>query len=227
MALPFPNVPNLPGVPPIPRLPGVVVSAGLTVASGVISTLIGNSAKRPVLWGVFDSNNQLALSPDSVLSFSYRQRKDISNFPVVPDSFANYNKVDTPFEIQVRVSKGGTLSDRTNLIKQAQALLDSLQLYTIRTPEISFQNCNLEDYDIDRPDPTDSNFLKNVVLNFVQILQANAQYTNTSVNTANAQSSAALPTSGVGKVQPQVPSGVLASSGQSALQSAASFSSLF
>lgn len=226
MPLPFPNVPNLPGVPPVPRLPGVAVSVGLTIASGVITALLGTAAKQN-LWGVFDSNNNLVLSPDSILGFSYRKRMQVADFPIVGGSFANYNKVNQPFEIQIRLSKGSRSSDRANLLKQIKALLASVQLYTIVTPEQTFMNCNLEDSDINREGPEDAYFLKDTALTFVEILQATPQYTNTAVNTSNAQSSAALPTSNVGTVQPQVPSGVLLSSGQSAQQSAGAFPSLF
>ena len=227
MALPFPNVPNLAGVPGIPRLPGGVVSVGLTIASGAISALLGQSAQKQSLWGVFDTNNKPVLSPDSILGFSYRKRMPVADFPVVDGGFADYNKVNTPFEIQVRLSKGSRSIDRANLLKQIKALLASVQLYKIVTPEQTFTNCNLEDFDMNRNGGEDAYFLKDTTLTFVEILQATAQYTNTAVNTSNAQSSAALPASNVGTVQPQVPSGVLLSSGQSAQQSAGAFPSLF
>jgi Dit-like phage tail protein len=223
----FPNVPNLPGVPAVPRLPGSAVGIGVAIASGVISSLLGQAAKKPLLWGIFDSSNKLALAPDSVLEFSHRKHRDISDFPVIPGSFASYNKVDLPFDIQIRLAKGSKSSDRATLLKQVEALVESIQLYTVVTPERTYKNCNLGSYEITRGGPSDAYFLKQVDLTFVEILQASAQYTNTGINTSNAQSAAALPTSNVGTVQTQPPSGVLASSGTSATQSAGQFPSLF
>ena len=221
MALPFPNVPNLPGVPPVPRLPGVAVSAGLTIASGAISALLGQSAQKQNLWGIFDSTMTPVLDPDSVLEFSHRKQRSVSDFPIVKGSFASYNKIDLPFEIQVRISKGSRSADRKTLLNQLQALVESIDLYTIVTPEQKYENCNLEHYEVARTSAKDAYFLTQVDLTFIQIIQSTAQYTNTPVNTSNAQSSAALPVTNQGTVQPQTPSGNVASLGQSALNAAA------
>ena len=227
MASLFPNVPNLPGVPPLPRLPGSVTSAVLTVGSGVISALLGQSAKRRNLWGIFDNTGNQVPLQDSVLEFAYRRQFDVSDFPVVKGAFASYNKVQRPYEIQVRLSKAGTQSDRAQFLNAIDSMLSSTSLYTIRTPEKSYSNCNPDRAEVSRTGPKDAFFLTQVDLYFIQIVQTTPQYTNTAVNTSNAQSSAALPTSNVGTVQPQAPSGVLLSSGQSALQSAGKFPSLF
>lgn len=228
MALPFPNVPNLPGVPAVPRLPGVVASAGLTIASGVITALLGGSAQQPSLWGVYAVGSQTpALLPDSTLEFSYQRQFDVSDFPIVNGSFSAYNKVQRPFEVQLRLSKGGTQQARAQFLDAIESMANSLTLYNIHTPEKIYRNCTLERPQVARTSNRDAFFLTQVNLFFIQIRQTSAQFTNTGINTANAQSSAALPTANQGNQQPQVPSGVLQSSGQSALQASQGLGNLF
>lgn len=220
MALPFPNVPNLPGVPQIPRLPGAVVSTALTVGSGVITALLGGAAQQPSQWGVYAIGSQTpALQPDSTLEFSYRRQFDVSDFPIVQGAFASYNKVQRPFEVQLRLSKGSTLQARAQFLNAIEAMAAAITLYNIHTPEKIYKNVNLDRWEVARTSEKDAFFLTQVDLYFIQIQQTSAQYTNTGVNTSNAQSSAALPTSNVGTVQPQPTNGVALASGMSALSS--------
>lgn len=227
MALPFPNVPNLPGVPQVPRLPGAVVSAGLTIGSGIITALLGGSAQQPSLWGVYAVGSQTpALQADSTLEFSFQRQFDVSDFPIVKGAFAAYNKVQRPWEVTLRLSKGGTKQERAQFLNAIETMANSIALYNIHTPEKLYRNGNLDRVGLPRTSANDAFFLK-VDLYFIQIQQTNAQYTNTGVNTSNAQSSAALPTSNLGNQQPQAPSGVLQSSGQSALQASQGLGNLF
>lgn len=245
MALPFPNVPNLPGVPAVPRLPGAVTSTGLTIASG-IKTLLANSAQRPNLWGVYAVGSQKpALVPDSTLEFSYRRDFNISDFPVVAGSFAAYNKVQRPFEVQLRLSKGGTQQERTQFLNSIEALSNSITLYNIHTPEKIYRDCNLSRWEVSRREARNAFFLTDVDLHFTQIRQTTAQYGDTGTfllgvtpyspaaegdfnfSLLNAQSPAALPTTNQGNVQPLPATGQTASIGRSALGTAAANSKTF
>ena len=251
MALPFPNVPNLPGVPPIPRLPGAVVSTALTVGSGVITALLGGAAQKPNLWGIYNAKGTFTvtpgvgaqstgltpvLNPDSTLEFSYRRDFDVSDFPVVNGAFASYNKVQRPFEVQLRLSKGSTQQARTQFLNAIETLASSLTLYDIHTPEKIYQNCNLARWEVSRTSAKDAFFLTQVDLTFVEIRQTTAQYGTSPIflpgispysspsfdwSLQNAQSPAALPTVNQGTVQPQPTSGNAASIGQNALNTAA------
>ena len=225
MALPFPNVPNLPGVPQVPRLPGAVVSTGLTIGSGIITALLGAAAQKQNLWGIYVVGEQTpTIQPDSTLEFSYRQQFDVSDFPVVSGAFASYNKVQRPFEIQLRLSKGGTQHDRSLFLSTIDTMLAAITLYDIHTPEKIYSTCNLDRAEVTRTSAKDAFFLTQVDLYFIQIMQTAPQYTNTEtfypgISTYNAQSSAAVPTTNQGTVQPQTTSGNVASIGQSALGS--------
>jgi hypothetical protein len=218
-------IPGLPTLPPSAATPIIA-----TIASEAISALLWQASQSPPAWGVFDTKNNQVVSPDSILEFSHRQDSNISNFPVQEGQFGSYNKVIQPFEIQLRFSKGGTLKDRTQFLQDIDALYQSIDLYTVHTPERSYQNVNLERYEVSRRGNRGAYFLTEVDLYFIQIIEVTAQYTTTAFapppllayNPAyypNAQSPAAQPVSNVGSVQPQLPTSQMEQMGNAALNS--------
>lgn len=161
-------------------------------------------------WGVYDSNGGLAIIPDSMLAFSLERDSDLPTFPVqagsgtTPSGFANYNKVSLPYDVVVKVSKGGTQDDRSQLLQDIETMYASLGAYTIITPEESYTNVNLKNYRIERNGPSGAFFLQEVYLYFRQIEQVSAQYTSTSsgTNLQNAQPTAAQPADNLGYIYP-------------------------
>lgn len=208
---------QIPGVPLLPL--GAAAPAVTLIASEAISSLLWQAAQSPPAWGVFDGQGNQVLFPDSVLEFSNRQEYEISNFPVQAGSFASYNKVIRPFEVQLRFSKAGTQDDRSAFLQALDALASSLDLYTITTPERVYLNVNLERYEVIRRGAKGAYFLTEVDAYFLQILEVQPQYTTTAVQLPNAQSDAAQPTSNVGNVQPQTPSSQETQDGQAAMAS--------
>jgi hypothetical protein len=211
MALPIPGLPQLP--------PSAATPIIATIASEAISALLWQASQSPPAWGVFDDQGNQVVFPDSVLEFSHRQDSNISNFPVQEGQFASYNKVVLPYEVQLRFSKGGSQSDRTQFLQDIQNLWESIDLYTVVTPERTYPNMNLERYELTRRGPKGAYFLTEVDLYFLQIIPVTAQYTTTAVQLPNAQSAAAQPVSNVGSVQPQAPSSQQSQQGAAALSS--------
>jgi len=204
----------------LPQLPPLVGRPGITLlASEVISALLWQAAQIPPAWGVFDDAGQQVLFPDSVLEFSNRQEYEISNFPVQAGSFASYNKVIRPFEIQLRFSKSGTEDERAAFLDDLDDLAGSLNLYSIHTPERVYDDVNLDRYEVTRRGAKGAYFLTEVDAYFIQIIQVEAQYTTTAVQLPNAQSSSALPTSNVGTTPTQPPSSQQSQDGDAALNS--------
>lgn len=204
MSLPFPDVPPYPGVPALPRLAGVVYSIpGLGIA---LSGLLGNAAAQAQInWGIFGSGANIGtavVTPDSVVDFGNRNEWEVSDFPVQSGSFATYNKVKRPFECSVRLTKGGSQSDRQNFLAQIDAIAGDTNLYTILTPEWAYLNCNVTRYEITRRGAAGAYFL-DVDVYFIQIIQVTAQYTNVSTQTANAADPTAQPAVNQGLVNPQ------------------------
>jgi len=209
----------IPGIPQLPAGAATPVIAG--IASEAISSMLWQAAQSPPAWGVFDSGGNQVLFPDSVLEFSRRQEYEISNYPVQAGEFGSYNKVLRPFEIQMRFSKGGTVNDRANFLNSIDALIQSISLYTVVTPEVVYPNMNAERQEIMRRGAKGAYFLTEVDVYFIQIIEVTAQYTSTATQLTNAQPASAQPVSNVGTVQPQAPTSQQAQTGGLALQTAA------
>lgn len=213
MSLTFPNVPNLPGVPQLARaaLPNV---QSLTVALGgaVLSSLFGSLSTQNQ-WGIFDSDGTAVIIPDSFLAFEHHPRWKISDFPVqgtqtTPTAFATYNKVKLPFDCRVRMSKGGSVSDRKTFLTVLEALAESIDMYSILTPEYQYQNCDIEYYDVVRETQGQQSngayALWEVDVYFKSVVPVQAQYSTTQL--ANAANPSAQPDYVSGVVLPQTPS---------------------
>ncbi len=213
MSLPYPNVPNLPGVPQVPRQPGVTPSSGPSISSSASQGALWQSSQSAPVWGIFDSAGNQVVTPDSVFDFSYSKTYDVPTFPVqtgsetAPTGFASYNKVELPFEISVRMTKGGTEADRTAFLNQIDAIAGTTNLYTIVTPEKSYQNVTITQPQVTRRGAGGAYFLAEVDVYFTQVLQTTGVYTTTGVpTTTNAADPTARPVTAQGNVNPQTPS---------------------
>lgn len=199
----FPNVPNLPGVPPLLRntLSTVSTVQGLVAGANTIRQFFAGSPAKP-LWGIFNLQNQSVVDADSFLSFDNTNERNVPDFAVQGGSFASYNKVKLPSRTGVRISKGGTLGDRQALIRQLDALLDSLDTFIVLTPEKSYLSVNMERYTLDRRDKDAAFFFTDVQLYFREIQQVDVVFTNTDSSTMNAQAPSAQPPVNNGVIQP-------------------------
>lgn len=199
----FPNVPNLPGVPPLLRntLSAVSTVQGLVAGVGTIRQFFAGAPAKP-LWGIFNLQQQSVVDADSFLSFDNTNERNVPDFAVQGGSFASYNKVKLPSRTGVRISKGGTLGDRQALIRQLDALLDSLDTFIVLTPEKSYLSVNMERYTLDRRDKDAAYFFTDVQLYFREIQQVDVVFTNTDSSTVNAQAPSAQPPVNNGVIQP-------------------------
>jgi hypothetical protein len=203
VSLQFPNVPNLPGVPQVARSILAPVTQ-VVIGAASIQNLLASASAAPNIWGVFDSNGNQVITPDSIREFGTRAEWRVSNFPVQQGSFASYNKVTLPAEYSVRMVKGGTIADRQAFQAQVEMVAASLDLYTIITPEESYQNVNVTRYEITRKGAAEA-FFVSVDLFFQLIIQVGAQYstTTTTPDTSNAASPSAQPNQSQGTVTAQ------------------------
>lgn len=205
------------------------------ITSAAITKLLSLAAQSPIQWGVIESgagaNPTPVLSPDGggVLEFHYSRRYEVSKYPVQKGSFADYNKVISPFEIELRFAIGGTLAERTAFLGRLEQICGSIDLYDVITPEIAYRSCNPTRFEVHRRGGQGAYFLADVSLYFEEILQSTPQYSNNTITPFypgiskyaldNAQNGASLPTSNVGTAYPLPATGVLANMGQSAIDS--------
>lgn len=207
----------IPGVPQL--LPGAALPVTVAIATEVVSGLLWQASLQPPAWGVFDSAGNLMIDADSVLEFTHRKEYEISDYPIQEGEFGSYNKVIRPFEVQLRFSKSGTLTDRAQFLQSIEDLAESLALYSVVTPERTYGNMNLERYEVSRRGARGAYFLTEVDCYFREVIQVTPQYTTSAVQLPNAQSAAAQPTSNVGTVNPTAPTSARTLQGQAALSS--------
>jgi hypothetical protein len=148
-------------------------------------------------WGIAQ-NGVFVIVPDSIVSVDFKRDWQIPNYPMENGAFQSYNKVTTPYDVHVRMTKGGTESARAEFLAAIDAMAASLALYDVVMPDAVYQNVNISHYDYRRTS-TNGVGLLTVDLSLVQIRVAPAAaFTNT------AQASGADAQNG-GSVQPQTP----------------------
>lgn len=80
---------------------------------------------------------------DSVVALNQRKGSELSNYRIEDGSFATYNKVEKPRQVQIRLAKGGTEDERGMFLrwldKRAKGYSDELTRYprNIQTQTIS------------------------------------------------------------------------------------------
>lgn len=204
-AAPFPDVPDLPGVPALPRSNLAPVLEQIALATPAIQSLLWQSTASAPTWGIFDSDNNLVLKPDSIVDFDYRNESAVSDFPVQEGSFANYNKVNNPYEISLRLAIGRNIGERATFLAQLDKISLSLDLYTILTLERTYRNVNITRYEVTRRGGAAAFFLTEVDIYFREIRQVSAQYVNIDSSTSGASQPGDQPLDNNGTAQAQDP----------------------
>lgn len=120
---------------PVPRL-----------VSDILSFLTGFGSSQ---WGIFQDGEQV-LTADSVNALGYKQDWSLSNYPVEEGAFESYDKVNTPFDVRVRLMSGGSEENRQFLLDGIDAIAGDLELYDVVTPEKVYESCNIAGYDYRR-----------------------------------------------------------------------------
>lgn len=139
----YPLVPAVAGVPAVLRAGAQVfdtITLGFFGAGDIVNRIIGS---EPVLWGVYDPAGKSIADYDSLVSMDYKNDARVSDYPVEQGAFASYNKISSPFTIQVMLACGGDLTRRAAFQAALNAALRSLTLYTVVADDGTFNNCNL------------------------------------------------------------------------------------
>lgn len=198
----FPNVAQLPGVPQLVRATAVIGNIQLAVSA--VQSFLGNAAKAGPTWGIFDSQGNLVVNPDSFYGFDDSNDWRTSDFPVQDGQFESYNKVMLPPTNSIKMTKGGTLAQRKSLLDQISAIAGDTNLYSILTPERTYVDRNITRWAIRRQGREGAYYFADLEIFFRNIQQTTSQYSTTTANTANAQNPAATPTQNLGTQLPQL-----------------------
>ena len=191
--IPFPNIPSLVGVPPLARSDSVpnTARAALGIAQGTLWRIFQVETQ----WGIFDDSGQPvidagafsgavgaiaeaagvnggAVSTGSVEVVGEARPAD---FPVEKGGFASYNKVLLPGQYSVRMIVCGDESTRAEFLEWMEGAVESTDLFTVVTPEITYDNVTLERYNYAR---TASGGVSMIVADLVlrEIREVSARY---------------------------------------------------
>lgn len=144
----YPDVPDAPGVPPVLRQSGG--NLAVDVALLTADVLIGLSGLFLSQWGIFDASGAPAFIGDAVLGVDFRDEARVSDFPLEAGAFASYNKVDVPFDVRVTFAISADLATRAGFLADLRAAKQSLDLFTVMTPEAVYPSANIVHYDYRR-----------------------------------------------------------------------------
>ena len=162
---PFPNVPIVAGVPAVPRNPinaaaqygglgglPLTLSTAISLAGTIInqSLVALPSPDAAAIWGIFDKSNNLIAAWDSTIGFEFRGEAKISDYPQENGNFASYNKVKVPYDARMRVAKGGDQAGRASFLQAIEQAKESINLFTVVTPEVTYPNASIVHYDYRR-----------------------------------------------------------------------------
>src|SRR6185312_2482502 len=173
---PFPNVPNAPGVPQIARSPTAPVTPTPSLGTGAPQGTLWQSSQVKPKWGILDSTGKPVITPDSFINFDNRNEWVITNAPVQAGAFASYNKTIVPYDVALRLRKGGTLQTRTEFLKQIERIAGDTNLYTVLTPEKSYPDVNVVRFEVTRRGVHGAYLLAEVDIFFKHVQQVTAQY---------------------------------------------------
>jgi len=104
----------------------------------------GTQVLPPASYGIFlHGTHTQVLQGDSFAGYEYVNESKVPQYPMQSGSFYTYNKVATPADVRVRITKGGSVADRAALLKELQTRAASLDLYDIVTPEQTYKSMNI------------------------------------------------------------------------------------
>lgn len=154
--IPFPNVPQVPGVPAVLRdltIPSIEELAQIGIA-GIADLIFGTPR-----WGIYDDSDQQVIEFDTFLGIRFRNNTRISTFPVEGGGFSSFNKVDTPFDVAIRVAHSGDMASREGVLAKLEQLKGSVELFSVVTPDIVYESANIVAYSYERTSRTGSSQL--------------------------------------------------------------------
>jgi hypothetical protein len=134
-------------------------------------------------WGIF-LDGERALDADSVAALDYKRSSNVSDYPIEGGQFETYNKVATPFNVRVRLTKGGSDTDRADFLSRLEEMAASLDLYDVVTSTAVYRNVNINHFDY-RQTATHGVGLLTVDLGLVEVRVASGlQFSNTKTNSS-------------------------------------------
>lgn len=121
-------------------LSGPAPAADLQLAKADASDLRLKNA-RPI-WGIF-VDSELLIEPDSIVALDYHREWTVADFQMEKGAFNTYDKVAKPFDLRLRMTKGGNELTRGAFIKDIETVGESLVLVDVVTPDRTYLGCTI------------------------------------------------------------------------------------
>lgn len=145
------------------------------------------------IWTILDENNLPVLEFTSFISLDVDNTSKITNYSVEKGSFTTYNKVVTPNELTVTLAMQGDALKLQNAIDILNTLCNEPQIVNIVSPYAYYAEYSLESFDYSF-NQTDGVSILITPLNFKEIRQVQAAYTNSIRFTKNQSASSKVNT---------------------------------
>ena len=138
---------------------GSLVSGGLGDPGSLLSgdsssSEAGGSESFSPTWAIYLAGTTTPLIvADSFKVFDYRQDWRLPNYPMEQGAFQSYNKVQTPFEGRIELTKGRgkTNSSAINkFLNDIEAAANSTNLYDIAAGDLVYSNISIKGYNYRR-----------------------------------------------------------------------------
>lgn len=144
----LPATPTLPGG--LPSIPGGVPPAPAAVT---LDTVTVTGARSKVDWGIYLKNTKV-IEPDSIISLEYRREWRLADYPMeaakISDvgvgsegAFQTYNKVAIPFDVRLRMTKGGSPQARAAFLSAVEEIAAGLGVFNVVSPEATYTSVNI------------------------------------------------------------------------------------
>jgi hypothetical protein len=146
---------DIAGLPPLrTTIKRGLISNGVAILNDLLS---GAEEKN---WGVFsEDGKKKILDPDNFMGIEFTNNSRISDYPIEGGSFQSYNKIATPYDAVITMSKGGTGDDRKAFTAVLENVLNTLDVYTIITPDEIFKSACVEHYTYRRTQQSGANII--------------------------------------------------------------------
>lgn len=145
------------------------ISTGLA-AFAELGDLVGIDILNPLAsdWMILADDGSVAIKPDTVPKFEFRNEQRVADYPMEQGAFASYNKVATPFQIRMQmvcsglnyaqsaaqavksalnIDIGQNYASRPDFLDTLDYMLATTDLFTIVTPDATYPNATMERYD--------------------------------------------------------------------------------
>lgn len=168
-----------------------MASVAILNTLAIIASQLPNINPPTPIYSIFGSDDLIPLTiPSSWGEFAYKYDTQVSDYPVEPNGFAAYNKVNRPSRIYVQMVKTGSDIARFTWLAaiQQQESDDPTRLYTILCPDGVFLDYTLEGLSFEKRPDRGSNILR-LELQFTQVPQipsSSGDYTNVAEAPASA-----------------------------------------